>query len=186
MSYKIGIGILLPPRVSNLTREVELDVAAQINNFKGLTQPPHITVKRPFELASKSELDSFISTLEEIDHSSLSPMAYTSVDSFPDGSLYLAVDRNDSLRLLHEKLLEHCTAFNIQPDQFEGNAVIFHTTLAMGIPEEDIRHLQPTLQRIASRIGSFSSQYMGIFMYLPENDTWVVIKTISLTKQPLS
>ena len=50
MKYTIGIGVLFDESTHNLIRDIELRLAKETKNFAGLGQPPHVTVKRPFDV----------------------------------------------------------------------------------------------------------------------------------------
>ncbi|MCB9839266.1 2'-5' RNA ligase family protein [Candidatus Nomurabacteria bacterium] len=70
---KIGIGLLVEGEAHNQLRELELIISSATDNELGLYQPPHITIKRPFEADhhaledTKKILKDFAKTVEEFD-----------------------------------------------------------------------------------------------------------------------
>ena len=166
MTYRIGLGILLPDVIYNHIRAVELDIMDKTSNQRGLTQPPNITVKRPFELSSKTELNSFLKLLDSVNCEMVGTTSYESIGFFENGFMHLKVSENSLLNTLHSNLLKLCTNFHIKPDEFEAENVIFHTTLAMNLTYEQVRQFAATLKNLPSNIRTFVPCQLGVFTWL--------------------
>lgn len=177
MKYRIGIGLLLPDLQFNFVRNIELNLHNSNEVTLGLSQPPHITIKRPFTLNSKGELDSFI---ERLTHMCLKPctVRYKEVTVFPDNTVYFSIEDNSDLHDLHKRTLDICKEFNIGPDELEGDNVIFHTSLALGLSDNQSRTALRSITLSGDELMPFKLSSVGIFMQLPSNGTWIIIHTI--------
>ncbi len=51
----VGYGVLMPPAVFNQMRDLELAFASRYGENPGLHQPPHITLKAPFDTKDLSK-----------------------------------------------------------------------------------------------------------------------------------
>jgi hypothetical protein len=180
MKYKIGIGILLPDHNFNVIRKHELIIAEHLDTTLGIAQPPHITIKRPIELATVEALEAMLSKLRKLKLGHIEPITYSEIDTFPAGVLFLRAESSESLKRIHQKLLEFCTEFSKEKDPYEGSDMVFHTTLGISLTEAQLRAIRPSLDNLPNEISAFIPTQIGVFMWLPSNDSWVVIEKIAL------
>ncbi|HEX8763372.1 MAG TPA: 2'-5' RNA ligase family protein, partial [Candidatus Saccharimonadales bacterium] len=101
MSFTVGIGALLDTKTSNTVRFLELTAADATKNFDGLAQPPHITVKRPFSVASLEDIEKLQALLEGLAQKTPAfNVHYSGMGSFGNSTLFLAVQSSKDLQHL--------------------------------------------------------------------------------------
>lgn len=182
MPYSIGIGVLLEGVAFNELRALEMELAERVGNTNGLVQPPHITVKAPFSVPDYDTVRQVISAMEEI--AERIPPFSIELNGFADfgGSvLFAKVTPNEEIRALHQHYLTRIEA--IVPGargQFEGDNVVFHSSIALGLnpPQFDnaLKHLQQRWLRSYRR--RVYAEKVGLFMNL--NDQWIVVHETQL------
>lgn len=174
MTERFGIGLLFDEYTFNTIRNLELNLKRNFNLIDGLKQPPHITIKAPFEFNDFEKLeiyfDELSNSLTQFD------VDLTKVDSFGINTIFLDVGKNEKLLDLHLRILKDFnTNFNLLPSQFEGKNVKFHSTVALHnndvkIFEESFKYLNSIFQRIPAKI-----EGIGLFKHLGEEIGWVII-----------
>lgn len=180
MTYFIGIGILFDTAVTNDLREIELRLASVTGNLNGLRQPPHITIKRPFEIESES-IEHVTEDLKRL-LGNYKPflVSLQGVDSFGTSVLYANVERNDMLTLLHKDLVSAFAKYQTAPDPLEGDNVVFHSTLAAGLSTPECTKALDMLEDEHGISISTTANEVGLFLGLDQGKYWSVIKTFTL------
>ncbi|MDO8487309.1 MAG: 2'-5' RNA ligase family protein [Candidatus Curtissbacteria bacterium] len=171
---QIGIGILLEEDAYNYARDLELKISNQFNTKDGLRQPPHVTIKPPFEVSSLEPFISYFDTLVK----SIKPfeLELGGIDSFAPSVIYIKVTENPDLENLHLKILDELEEqFDIKPNQFEAKGYAFHSTLAMGDLSQD--KYAKAMEYLQKENKSFKFKFttIGLF-YLFEEKDWIVIR----------
>ena len=127
---QIGIALLPPEDVCDFVRDKERYLSEKYNTVGGLTQPPHVTVKWPFEADDLAPFDEYCRELA----SKMRPVeiVYDGYGLFPAGVFFLKVNSTPELVGLHCTILDELKErFGIEKNPFEGIDQQFHTTLAM-------------------------------------------------------
>lgn len=180
MKYQIGFALLLPDSLNNLIRDIELTVSDALDNQQGLSQPPHITVKRPFEVSSRELLVQLDEMLREFSDFYSSPsLKYGMTRDFGKTSLVLLVDDPDPVEMLHVQLLEICSKFSVMPDKFEGDNFIPHTTVAMGLNSANIHQANEILAQSKLQGIEFTPTHLAILIFTDNH--WVTYSMHALS-----
>ena len=184
--YTIGIGALIQGSAFNRIRQIELDVAQEINNSQGLAQPPHVTVKRPFEVADVAAIKKTGELIHAIAlHAGSFELTLNGIGYFADKVWYVGVQPNDALQRLHKSCLDALTP--LFPDcksVFEGEKMVFHSTLAMDITPEQFMQAGEYLQSQPQESYNITTRVtqLGLFLGMASNTHWVVIDQVELGK----
>ena len=180
-AYRIGIGCVLADAAGDAIRQLELKIAEQTGSSLGLSQPPHVTVKRPFVIGSLHELEEFIHRLRQLVQDMRAPdITYTSIGDFAGGSVYIAVQKSDELKSLHEKLLSFCAGYGASADEFEGDQSVFHTTVAMGLNDDQLAGARAIAETAQLANMSATSNKLVVLLETEVNG-WVAIGTAKLS-----
>ncbi len=184
MPYTIGIGALIEGEANNNIRKIELGLADKIGNSKGLGQPPHISVKRSFTVPDLATIAQVEALMHEIAKKSRPfDVGLEGVGSFADKVLYLKVLANDSLQTMHQ---DYLNAFRpVLPEsigKLEGDKMVFHSTLAMGLTPEEFKEGKDYLDIAPEETYTFTTSInkVGLFLGVDDNSHWVVINEIVL------
>lgn len=177
--YKIGIGALIEGEAHNTIRALELKLADKTSNFSGLGQPPHITVKAPFDVISLADIKTYQALLEGIaqNHTSLD-LELCGAGNFNQSVLYLQVAYSESLRQLHEDLLVATLRhFPEAKGKFEDKEAVFHATLAMGLRPTQFAIARETLETLPQASSSISANIrkLGLFLKVSDSNQWIVL-----------
>lgn len=174
---KIGIGLLPDSSTFNHIRQLELKMAFSLGENPGLNQPPHITVKRPFDITTVEQLNEIRQLTADIAaNASAFKLAYQRVNNFGESTLFLSVTANERLSALHADLSEKLRATfgesTVVPH--EGDAMRFHTSLATGLKGND---MQLAREAVQDSVTAFNARFEKIALFLNLTDTgqWVVI-----------
>ena len=181
MSFTIGIGAIIEGEQLNAVRNLELGAATETTNFSGLSQPPHVTVKRPFTVNSADDIEkakAILSTIAE----SISPLEiqYEEFGNFGESTLFLAIKQNEALEELHTKLLTQLGEQFKAEAPFEGKEMVFHTSIATSLQPGQLEVVKNTSVPQSLTV-PFTVRKVGIFLGLDNNKQWVVIFEKSLT-----
>lgn len=180
---RIGYGLLPEDSLFNLVRELELEVLERTGARRGIRQPPHVTVKRPFEIdeleAHCALLDGFATRFAPLTARVMGPVTF-GTDVF-----VLEVEADPTLRTMHDQLLEALEPFDVSPDTLEANAVRFHMTVALkDVPAAQRRTVRSIL--LDRCPAAFEARFSHIGLFLEESDgAWVIIRRQPLTGEPL-
>ena len=136
---QIGIAILPPEEYALFVRRKEIDLAKRFNTIRGLLQPPHITIKWPFETESIAPFEAYCKKLvEEIKPFDIEVNGY---GFFEPKAIFLKVVSSKDLVSLHLNILNDLKKqFKIEKNPFEGPNQQFHTTLAYEDLSEEMFH----------------------------------------------
>lgn len=184
MTYTVGIGLLFDAEHFNKVRAIELDLAEKTGNDRGLRQPPHVTVKRPFEITGSGELDQvakIVSTVASV--TSKVRVEFDGAGYFGDKVAYLRAVETKQLTDLHERLAGALQkVFDESAQEFEGSQMVFHTTLMSNLTEEEFKATSQLLGRIDVSGVHFSStaNHLGLFLSLDSGLNWIVISQFPL------
>lgn len=174
---KIGYGILLDTATHNFVRKLQLELH-QETGIGLARQPPHITLKSPFDIEDISSFSEHLSRLA----SKLSSFAIEiqGFGTFGERVLYLDVLPNKRLDNLHELILNEMNSnFDIPPGEFEGPNIKFHISIA-GF--QKAAHFQAAQQYIGRYQPAFSFPLteLGLFYYLGPGQSWIVSQRVKL------
>jgi len=178
MSFTIGIGVLLEESANNRLRELELALAKKSGNWSGLGQPPHITVKVPFEVESMEDVNKVRVLMHDLAKRTKSfQVEIDGYSNFGDKVLYGVVKNTEEFLQLSDPLIDALTEDG-QPKEYERGRMIFHSTLATNLSSNEyetaLKQLQDeTLSITTAAIG------LGLFMGIDNLQHWVVINQSS-------
>lgn len=178
----IGYGLILPQDSFNISRNLEVELLLADNSEAGLTQDPHVTIKRPFVIDSR-DLAVFINYLEVL-AARVSPfdLTFQGIGFFGTSTLYLKVKTNKKLTALHEMILADLRKLGVLPHAFEGPNVIFHSTLAMDLSESQFKIASAILEKKPKICMSFTIAEIGLFLNVEGHNSWVVIARRQIRK----
>lgn len=187
MAYKVGIGVLIGNETCNEIRHVELQLAEATGNWSGLNQPPHITVKRPFEVANLDELQQIVEVFDRT-LSSIEPFSitYRGITDFNRQVLLLEVGVSKALVQLHQALLdalEQVVATAKQP--FEGGlGMIFHTSLALSLKEDEFIRARKLADALVNAQFDQETPITRVGLFFSNDAThWAVVREKELYKR---
>lgn len=106
MKYTIGIGVIFDESTCNTIRGIELNLANDTGNFAGLGQPPHVTVKRPFDVSSIEDIQKCQSILSGLAaNTETFDLELSGIGNFSDSVLYLRPTYSKNLIAIHDDLV---------------------------------------------------------------------------------
>jgi 2'-5' RNA ligase len=169
INIKIGIGLILNADALNTIRELELKVASATNNWRGLQQPPHITLKRPFQVVSPSTITKLV---ELVNHqAALTPrlvITYNGINHFGEDVLYAQIKKDDQLRVLYSDITKAVEAIvpNAIGHGTSEKEMVFHTTIALGLSSAEYKIAHKCVQAISPSKSQFTTvvDSMGLFL----------------------
>jgi len=179
---QIGYGIMLEDEITNLMREIELLLFDKFNIKKGLHQPPHITIKPPFEVSDLSPYKNYLDELCE----KMEPFEVhlKGFNCFGKKVIYLDVQHNQKLYDIYETIFSDIKG-KYNPGLVRDD-MIFHATLAYDdIDEETFSKAYEYLKANYQPEFKFTVNKIGLFYQLPllhtgDESGWIVIKKKSL------
>ncbi len=176
---KIGFAILLDNESHNYARKLELELCKNFGLCWGLKQSPHITIKAPFET---EELDPFIEYLEDLAKEIVPfEIELAGFNYFEPKTIFLDVKENPKLKELHSHILKDMKEkFGIEPNEFEGENVKFHSTIALeDVTEEKFKKAKEYLKKYTPNF-KFKAKTLGLFYYLGDDAGWIIIRRIDI------
>lgn len=184
MSYALGIGALIEGPEFNTVRDIQLQLAAKTNSLNGLCQPPHVTVKRPFEVSSKEEVEAVIEIMDKVATACSSfEVRLKDFDSFGSHFIYANAEDGEALMNLHHDLMSALYLLKVAPDPFEGESMAFHTTLAMGLSKKEFKTAESELENLMpDKPIHCKIKKLGLLLGLDDASYWSVIKESPLGK----
>ena len=186
MKYTIGIGALINGKWANRIRELELQVGDMVNNYTGLGQPPHVTIKRSFDvdgIKGIRKCEEIMSALAK-DCAGTFNITFDGIGHFGESVLFLQVVPNDTLLSMHKKLLTSLEPiFPGSTGKIEDGNMVFHSTLAMGLELGQFNKAQHLLNQYPREDLSFiiPIQKLGLFLGIDDNTHWVVISEVEVS-----
>lgn len=184
MKYTIGIGVLFDESTYNSIRAIELRLSKETKNFAGLGQPPHITVKRPFDVESVEDIQKCLSIMNDLATNSRTfGLKLSGVGNFSDRVLYLQPMHNEKLVAIHNDLVgEIESIFPGSKSILEGENITFHSTLAMDLTKKQFLAAKEYIAGLTTEQLNFTArvQSIGLFLGIDDNTHWVVIAELAL------
>ena len=175
---RIGFAILLDDESHNFARQMELELCDKFGLCWGLRQSPHVTIKAPFDT---EKLEPFVDYLEGLAKEIVPfDVELNGFNYFKPKVIFLDVKENPSLKDLHFRILKDVKEkFKIEPHQFEGENVKFHSSLALeDVTEEKFEKAKKYLTKYNPNF-KFKAKTLGIFYHLGDAG-WVIVRRINL------
>jgi len=172
---KIGVGLLIDDDAHNELRDLELIVSRKTGNELGLFQPPHITIKRPFEadqntfVDAKKILKEFSGSIEEFE---ISLGIYR---TFGNEVVY-AYTEDSKIVFAQKILLEKLEKINVIPDEFDIDKYVAHSTIALGLSTDEFETAKSNLQNYKRKTITTLISRVGLFLNVDEKH-WIVVTT---------
>lgn len=182
MSYTLGIGALIEGPAFNTVRDIELKLALKTENFRGFSQPPHITIKRPFEVLNEEGLHTVMNIMDKVTANGAAfDVTLGDYGNFDSHALYAVAKDGQTIMELHQKLMSALALLKIPPDPFEGDSLVFHTPFAKDLTKEEFAVAESELKALMEEHHlKFKITQLGLFMGLDEGTHWPVIKKYRL------
>lgn len=179
MSYRIGVGLLIDAPFYDKIRSLELQIAEATKSSTGLGQPPHVTVKRTFEVDSIADINKCTEIMGMIaeKHNPI-PLSFQGIANFNKKVLYMQVAPSSLLRRIHKDLLTILeSSFSNARSALEADKMVFHTTLAMQLSSEQFNIARQITDALPTNATNFTStaQRIGLFLGIDNNTHWVVL-----------
>ena len=162
-------------------RKLELELCEKFGLCWGLKQPPHITIKAPFKTENSEPFIHYLENLAQ--KTSPFEIELDGFNYFEPKIIFLDVKENSELKELHFKILKDLKKeFNIEPHEFEGENVKFHSTITTeDCTEEKFKEAKHYLKKYHPEL-KFSANSIGIFHYLGKEAGWIVTHIVKLKK----
>ncbi len=174
MSFTIGIGVLFEDNANNRLRKLELLIAEKTGNWRGLSQPPHVTIKIPFEVTDMNDVQTVKAAM--IDLAQQTDRFLLELDgfgNFEDKVIYGSVKNPQTLLTLSNHLIDELTEPGETQD-YERSRMIFHSTLAMNL---SATQYSAASKSISNEKLTIQTQALGLGLFLGIDDLqhWAVI-----------
>jgi 2'-5' RNA ligase len=171
----IGFGVILPGSAFNTVRDLEVKLMTGCKSEAGLSQDPHVTIKRPFAIEKKS-LPVFLGYLKNLSNK-VKPfeISLQGIGFFGTSTIFLTVRPSKKLRDLHQMIASDLHTLGIKDDKYDGANMVFHTTLAMNLSESQYKKAMKIISTIPEIKLTFVFDEIGIFLNIEEYDSWVVL-----------
>lgn len=178
---KVGIGLVPNEDVSTQIITLEKELSKFIGSDSGLKQPPHITIKSPFEVSDMTRIEMFFDTFAE----TVTPIhiAFSGFGYFEPTTAYIAVKANKHLQTLHARLLRELEInLAVKPNIYEGNNAVFHTSIAINLSQNQYDSAYQYLSQLP--LVSFETIFSKIGLFLLKEDTnkWIIYKSTTLSQ----
>jgi 2'-5' RNA ligase len=170
---QIGYGILVEEEIFNYMREKEVELFKKFGLEAGLKQPPHITIKPPFEAEDLELHFKYIEKLaKEIDPFEISIKGF---NHFGNKVIYLDVMHNEKLFALNKKI-----TLDLHESKDE---MIFHSTIAYSdINNKEFQEAYDMMIKKPTPEFKFKFNKIGLFYKLSSDSGWIILKKITLNK----
>ena len=178
MKLIIGVGLLLEGESYNKIREIEQIFSTTISNDHGLFQPPHITIKRPFQVKSLEDIQDISKTIEKFCKKQKKiKLKLSGIKSFTEKAVYFQVLNDSKVRSIHEDLLLILRSkHSIKAEAFDGPKFVAHSTIAMELDEKQHNEIERKLIHKYNklRIDTTISK-IGLFLNI-DDAHWIIIR----------
>lgn len=178
---QIGIAILPSNNYSLFVRKQEIYLSKKYNTVRGLLQPPHVTIKWPFETDEINKFDEYCAELaKNIEPFIVNAQGY---GFFEPEVIFLKILPSEELLNLHLRILKDLKGkFGIDKNKFEGETQQFHTTLAYeDIKESEFYKAKEELEKGEQPELSFKFNKIGLFKYTGEE--WIIYKVFEVRNE---
>lgn len=170
----VGIALLPPQSIVDFVLEKEHYLSEKYTTFGGLSQPPHVTIKWPFESTSLEPFEAYCETIAQQKPPIV--IKYTGYGYFDPSTLFLSVHPSEELVALHLGVLNDLKQkFNIEPLPFEGVSQQFHTTLVMDdISPENFKQAKEEMSTwyVPQAVNNFTAFELALFR--KNKNIWVI------------
>jgi 2'-5' RNA ligase len=178
MAYTIGIGVMLDEHTYNTLREYELLLFESNGNTSGLSQPPHITVKVPFEVPAMKDIEATARYMTEIAAKTKKfSLKIKGFGHFGDKVVFAKVIENTVLKKLSDTFITKLSPLDKQATERER--MIHHSTMAMNLSPKQYNVCQDILANKTLEI-EVEVTSLGLFLGINDLSQWIVIKQASL------
>lgn len=176
MTITVGVGALIEQEQFNILRNIELSLAVKTGNWYGLGQPPHIAIKRPFQM-EKARLEYVQSAVRQVAQGfGRFSVRLSGCANFDKKVLYIQVGDNAMLFDLHDQLLTTLASLYKKSNQSKGPDMIFHSTLAMNLSPEEYEIASSEMKKLMpSHPIVCDIKKIGVFLSVDNSRHWVVI-----------
>ena len=175
----VGIAVLLDEYLFNKARELEINISKKFLVRKGLSQSPHITVKRPF-LVDDEKLQELFDYIQELKED-IKPFDITinNYGFFEPTVAYLNVIKSEQLLQLHNTINQDLLKrFSIEIGPREGDDIIFHSTLALS--DFDQNTFTEIKNYLLSIPINHTFQIGEIALFYKVDDYWIIANKSSI------
>lgn len=178
---KIGIGITLSDEVFNYVRSLELKIMQSTKVSTGFNQPPHITIKSPFQT---NDLNSHLDYIKNLARTTIQfPVKMSHINYFEPSTVYLSIKQNKKLDDLHERILSDLNIkFGITPNSFEGEKMIFHSSLAINLDKKSFIKVKECCMKIDQKEVLFMANTIALFYYIDSTKEWIILNQVKLQR----
>lgn len=157
----------------NQLRDLELIISKETDNALGMYQPPHITIKRPFESDmktfenTKKLLKEFSSSINEfeIDLGIYKTFSNQVIYAYPDSS---------NIAMIKNKLLEMLKKIDVEGDELDTDNFIAHSTIALNLSPKEFEIAKSILESYKDKVISTKISQVGLFLNVDEKH-WIVV-----------
>jgi 2'-5' RNA ligase len=178
MSYTIGIGVLLDEETCNILRNFELLLFESNQNTSGLSQPPHITVKVPFEVPSMDDIEIAAKYMTDLATKTKKfSIKLQGLGHFSDKVIFAKVMEHSILKELSDIFIGKFSPKAIQEE--ERKNMIFHSTLAMNLNAKQFNNSQKFLDKKTLDL-DVKAIGLGLFLGINDLSYWAVIRQAAL------
>lgn len=174
---RIGYAVLVSDEVYNFMRQFEVEYLQRYGGNRGLTQPPHITIKGPFDTHDLAWHANYLDSLAR--KTRPFTIHLRGIGAFPPPVLFLNVEPHPELSALTETILADLPAHTHTP--FEANRDLHpHATLAF--PRSEVE-LQQALEEYAGRAVGFDCIVNSIGLLYQHEESWIILRKATLSGQ---
>jgi 2'-5' RNA ligase len=170
---QIGIGLLIGGEAHNQLRDLELIISNATDNDLGLYQPPHITIKRPFESNkttfknTKKLLKKFSSSVNEFE------VDLEIYKAFSNQVIYAYPDKSD-IATVKNKLLDMLKKIGVEGDELDTDNFIAHSTIGVNLSPEEFKIAESKLENYKNTGITTRISQVGLFLNVDEKH-WIVV-----------
>jgi len=166
----LGYAILVSEEIFNWMRRIEVGLLRDYGANPGIKQPPHITIKQPFETDHIEPFEEYLDKLAEV----IEPFEITlkGVGSFDQGVIFLDVIQDPRLKALQQRILSDLASRRVRAAPFEDERYHFHATLATGLGNENFAKARKQLENVDAEF-RFVFDTIALFMNIGPYE-WIV------------
>lgn len=177
-TYTIGIALLLPEEYTSSIKKKSNYLSEKYNTQQGLFQPPHITLKSPFETKDLVVFEKYCEELAK----GLRPfeIKVENYGFFESKVIFLKIVPSEKLMSLHLSILDDLkNKQGIKENNFEGVDKQFHITLAYGdLSPEMFYKAKEELENSEQPHFSFKFDSIGLLKFTGKE--WAIHKVFKI------
>ncbi len=166
---------LLDPPSYNYVRTLQVKIYSLFGTKETLKLEPHITIKYAFDINNLNSVEKYFDEL--VNQTKTFELTLEGISSFEKDIVFLDVRNNSAITNLHLKILEDISQkFSVNPGEFEGEEMHFHTTLAYkDISPETFKKIKYSLKSEQSSF-SFKVKRLGMYLLPDSSMNWFIYK----------